>query len=81
MKDKLDNIVHEVTQGRVFALLPDEMQARIRTLPSEEVHRAVLFGMTRPQPGDASQAGRLLLNPCLAVQWLGVFEELGLPRD
>lgn len=81
MRDKLDYVVHEVTQGRVFALLPDEIQARICALPPEEVRQAALFGMTRPQPGDASQAGRLLLNPCLAVQWLGVFEELGLPRD
>jgi len=37
--------------------------------------------MTRPQPGEVSQAGRLLLNPCLTVQWLALFEELNLPRN
>lgn len=80
MADLLDRIVHEVTQGRVFDLLPDETQAQIRALSEEEVREGARRVMTRPQPGDVSQAGRLLLNPCLAVQWLSAFEELGLPR-
>jgi hypothetical protein len=80
-KDVLNNIIHEVTQGRVFALLPEETQAKIRALPPEVVRQAALFSLTRPQPGDASPYNRLLLNPCLTMQWLDIFEELNLPRD
>jgi len=76
----LDRTVYEVTRGRVFDLLPDETQAQIRALSEEEARDGARRVMTRPQPGDVSQAGRLLLNPCLAVQWLAAFEELRLSR-
>src|SRR5207248_7362470 len=77
----IDRMVHEVTQGAVFGLLPDETQAQIQALTEEQVRDGALRVMTRPQPGDVSQSGRLLMNPCLAVQWLAAFEELALPRD
>ncbi len=76
----LDRMVREVTEGEVFRLLPEETQAQIRALPLEEVREAARMVMTRPQPGGVSQAGRLLMNPCLAVQWLAAFEDLALPR-
>ncbi len=76
----LDRMVHEVTHGAVFDLLPAETQAQIAALPPEAVRDGARRVLTRPQPGDVSQAGRLLMNPCLAVQWLSVFEDLRLPR-
>jgi hypothetical protein len=75
----VDRMVHEVTQGRVYDLLPDETRAEIRRLSPEQVRDGALRVMTRPQPGDVSQSGRLLMNPCLTVQWLVTFEALGLP--
>jgi SAM-dependent methyltransferase len=81
LQDMLNRIHHEVSQGAVFGLLPDETQARIRELPDEAVWTAARNVLTRPQPGDASQAGRLLLNPCLAASWLVAFEGLDLPRS
>ncbi len=81
MNDLIDRTVHEVSQGRVFALLPDDIQDRIRALPEHEVRAAAIRGITRPQPGDTAQSARLLLNPCLTIQWLSAFEELGLPRN
>ncbi|MCA1596843.1 MAG: hypothetical protein LC772_10530, partial [Chloroflexi bacterium] len=80
MDELLERMVEEVTSGRVFERLPNETQTNIRALHSEEVREGARRGLTRPQPGDVSQAGRLLLNPCLAVQWLTVFEDLCLPR-
>ncbi|HZT40862.1 MAG TPA: hypothetical protein VFA07_01670 [Chthonomonadaceae bacterium] len=80
MLNLIERTVHEVTQGAVFALLPEETQAQIRALPEEEVWDAARRSLTRPLPGDTSQGARLLLNPCLAVQWLSAFEELGLPK-
>jgi SAM-dependent methyltransferase len=77
----LDRTVKEIREGSVYQLLPDETQAQIRGLSEEEVREGARRVMTRPQPGDVSQAGRLLLNPCLAVQWLETFEMLDLPRD
>lgn len=76
----LAHALHEVTRGRVFDLLPDETQAAIRSLSEEEAAYGVRRTLTRPIQGDVSQAGRLLLNPTLAVQWLATFEELDLPR-
>jgi len=76
----LDRMVEEVTRGSIHALLPDAVQEQIRALPLEAVRVGASNVMTRPQPGDVSQAGRLLLNPCLAVQWLATFEMLDLPR-
>ena len=80
MEEMTDRTVEEVTRGRVFRLLPEGIQAQIAALPEGEVREAARRGMTRPQPGDVSPAGRLLLNPCLTVQWLALFEESGLPR-
>ena len=80
MQDLIERTVWEATQGAVFALLPEETQAQIRALPEEEVRDAARRTLTRPLPGDTSQGARLLLNPCLAVQWLAAFEELGLPK-
>lgn len=79
MEALIERMVEEVARGRVFALLPDETQEKIRALSATEVREAARRVMTRPQPGDVSQAGRLLLNPCLAVQWLAAFEELEMP--
>src|ERR1043165_6946712 len=76
----LDRTIREVTKGAVFELLPDETQVAISALSPETVGIAARNGLIRPQPGDASQSGRLLLNPCLAIQWLSAFEELNLPR-
>jgi hypothetical protein len=77
----VDRIVDEVTTGSVFGLLPDETQASIRELSRDDVREAAEQVCTRPLPGDWKQGKRLLLNPCLAVQWLSAFEELGLPRN
>jgi SAM-dependent methyltransferase len=74
-------MVREIREGSVFRLLNDETQAEIRQLSEEEVREGAERVMTRPQPGDVAQAGRLLMNPCLAVQWLETFEKLELPRD
>jgi hypothetical protein len=73
--------VQEVTQGRVYTLQPEATRREIDRLTIDQVRDAALKGMTRPQPGETSQAGRLLLNPCLTVQWLALFETLGLPKD
>jgi hypothetical protein len=70
----------EVTGGAVFALLPEATQERVRALTPEEVTAGCARTYARPMPGETSQAARLLLNPALAVQWLELFEELGLPR-
>ncbi|HLV78984.1 MAG TPA: hypothetical protein VKT32_01845 [Chthonomonadaceae bacterium] len=80
MQDLIERTVEEVTGGAVFALLPEETQAQIRALSEAEVRDAARRTLTRPLPGDTSQGARLLLNPCLAVQWLSAFEELKLPR-
>jgi hypothetical protein len=76
----LERIIGEVTNGQVFSLLPAETQASIRALTADEVRAGAARSLARPIPGDVSQSGRLLMNPCLAVQWLAVFEELDLPR-
>lgn len=81
MQAILNRIVHEVTAGAVFDLLPDETHAEIQNLPPEAVSTAARNVLTRPQPGDASLSGRLLLNPCLAASWLVAFEDIGLPRN
>jgi hypothetical protein len=72
--------VEEVRRGRVYALLPDATQTQIAALTPDELRAGAVRTFSRPMPGEVSQAGRLLLNPCLAVQWLAAFEELGLPR-
>lgn len=77
----VDRTVEEVRGGAVFALLPDAIQEQIRVLSDEQVRDAAVRGVTRPQPGETAQSARLLLNPCLTVQWLAAFEELNLPRD
>ncbi len=76
----IDRVVESVSRGEVWALLPQPLQAQIALLSPEEIREAAIRTLTRPQPASGSQAGRLLMNPCLAVQWLGVFEELKLPR-
>jgi hypothetical protein len=76
----LERMLDEVTGGQVFALLPEATQAQIRALTPAEARAGVERSLARPIPGDVSQSGRLLMNPCLAVQWLAVFEELALPR-
>lgn len=80
MQDILNRIIHEVSAGAVFDLLPDETQAEIRDLRPEAIATVARNVLTRPQPGDATPSGRLLLNPCLAVSWLVIFESLNLPR-
>jgi SAM-dependent methyltransferase len=80
MESLLERTVEEVRRDRVFELLPDTTQAQISALSEEEVREGARRVMTRPQPGEVSQAGRLLLNPCLTVQWLALFEVLNLPR-
>ena len=80
MQDLIERTVQEVTRGAVFALLPEATQAQIQALPEEEVRDAARRTFTRPIPGDTSQSARMLLNPCLAVQWLSAFEELNLPK-
>jgi hypothetical protein len=77
----LDRTVQEVTRGKVYALQPDATRREIDRLTEGQVRDAARKGMTRPQPGETSQASRLLMNPCLTVQWLALFETLGLPRD
>ncbi|HET6386039.1 MAG TPA: hypothetical protein VFJ58_21820 [Armatimonadota bacterium] len=79
MDARIDHVVKEVSRGRVFALLPDETQQQIQALSQDDLQEGARRVMTRPMPGDVSQAGRLLLNPCLAVQWISMFEELRLP--
>lgn len=79
--DLLDRTIAEVTDGSVFALLPDETQEAIRALSAEEIADGARRALTRPMPGDTAQSARLLLNPCLAVQWVDAFEQLGLPGD
>jgi hypothetical protein len=74
-------IVREVTRGSVFALLPDDVQAQVQSLPEAHVREAAHRAVTRPMPGGVAQAGRLLLNPCLAVDWLSLFEDLELPAS
>src|SRR5437660_1047664 len=81
MEALIERTVREVRGGHVHALLPDETQSRIDTLSFEEIRAGAIRTFTRPIPGDTSQASRLLLNPCLAVQWLAAFEELNLPRN
>lgn len=81
MQDLIERTVQEVTHGAVFKLLLEETQAQIRALPDEEVRDAARRTLTRPLPGDTSQSARLLLNPCLAVQWLSAFEELKLLKS
>src|SRR5215813_6841027 len=66
----VDRTIHEVAQGAVFDLMPDETQERVRALSDEEIRAAVIRGITRPQPGETAQSARLLLNPCLTIQWL-----------
>ncbi len=79
-KAMIDRVVESVSGGEVWALLPQALQAEIALLSREEVREAAIRTLARPQPGSVSQSGRLLMNPCLAVQWLSVFEELELPR-
>jgi hypothetical protein len=76
----LDRTVREVTRGKVYALQPDATRREIDRMTEEQVRDAAVKGMTRPQPGETSQASRLLMNPCLTVQWLALFETLGLPK-
>src|SRR5262245_54093821 len=80
----LERTLHEVTQGRVFDLLPDPTQAQIRALTPDELREAVRHALTRPMPvaegARAREAARVLMNPCLAAQWLESFEVLALPR-
>jgi hypothetical protein len=76
----IERTIEEITRGSVFALLPDETQAQIRALSPEEVRAGAERALARPMTGPTSQSSRLLMNPSLAVQWLAVFEELGLPR-
>lgn len=66
--------------GAVFELLPEETQAQIHALSPAEVEASVRRCFGRPIPAGISPAGKLLQNPCLAVDWLAAFEELGLPR-
>lgn len=65
--------------GPVHALLTDDVQAAVNALTAHEVADAARRALTRPMPGNTAQSARLLLNPCLAVQWLDAFELLGLP--
>jgi hypothetical protein len=81
MDELIERTVNEVTRGQVFHLLPDETQAQIRALSEQEVIAGARRTFTRPQPGEVAQSSRLLMNPCLAVQWLSAFEELHLPKD
>lgn len=77
----LERTIESVTHGEVFERLPAETQARIRALSEDEVRYQASRVLQRPMLGETSQASRLLLNPCLAVQWLAAFEELNLPRN
>src|SRR5262245_44256685 len=76
----IERTFQEVTSGKVFDLLPEGTQAQIRELSAEEVRAAVERVFSRPMTGSTTQASRLLMNPCLAVQWLETFESLELPR-
>ncbi len=77
----LDRTIAEVSTGSVFALLPDETQDAIRALTPDEIADGARRALARPMPGDTAQSARMLLNPCLTVQWIAAFEELGLPRN
>jgi hypothetical protein len=80
----LERILHEVTHGRVFDVLPDPTQERVQALTPEELQEGVRHALTRPMPradgARATEAGRVLMNACLAAQWLEIFEGLALPR-
>lgn len=76
----LDRLVDEVSAGSVYALLPDDVQARVGRMARADIEVSARHVLTRPQPAEVHPDGRLLLNPCLAVTWLAAFEELGLPR-
>ena len=78
--DLLERTIAEVSHGAVFGLLPDETQAAIRLLGRDEIADAARRAIARPMPGNTAQSARLLLNPCLTVQWIEAFEELDLPR-
>lgn len=76
----VERMVGEVSQGGVFALLSDETQAQVRALTEDEVRGAAVRMETRPIPAGNTEAGRLLMNPLLAVQWRALFEALELPH-
>ncbi len=77
----LERTLEEVSRGGVHSLLPDDVQAKIGAFSAGELRDGVERNLARPMPRGPSEAGRLLMNPCLAVQWLAAFEELDLPRD
>jgi hypothetical protein len=81
MMELVDRTVEEVARGDVFALLPDEVQAQVRAQSESDVRDAAARTLVRPMSANPAQAARALLNPCLTVQWLAAFEELGLPRN
>jgi SAM-dependent methyltransferase len=72
--------VEEITTGAVYRLLPEATRRAVSALPRASVREAALRMLERPVPAGASPCGGLLMNPCLAVQWLAVFEQLELPR-
>ena len=76
----IDRVVESVSGGEVWALLPQSLQSQIALLSREEVREAAIRTLARPQPAAGSPASRLLMNACLAAQWLGVFEEIKVPR-
>lgn len=76
----LDRTVEQVARGPVFDLLPDATQTSVRALTDADVADAAHRALIRPMDSDPAQAARMLLNPCLAVQWLEAFEQAGLPR-
>ncbi|MCC6728139.1 MAG: hypothetical protein IT208_02245 [Chthonomonadales bacterium] len=77
--DLLRRTVEEVGGGRVFELLPEAAREDVAALSEEQLRDGAWRALTRPMPGDTAQSARLLLNPCLTVQWLAAFEELKLP--
>jgi len=77
----LEKIIHEVSRGRIFNLLPDESKKLIRSMPPEALQEEVERIMSRPQAGYVYPNARFLMNPCLAAQWLFVFVDLSLPRQ
>jgi len=77
---KEERALEAVTCGAVFARLPAETQARISSFSAEELREGVARNFARPMPRGRCDAAPVLMNPCLAVQWLAAFEELKLPR-
>lgn len=77
----VERMVQEVSPGGdVFAQLSEETQAQVRVLTVEEVRGAAERMESRPIPAGNTEAGRLLMNPLLTVQWRALFEALDLPH-